>query len=334
MTKSIMGRFRRRPVHMRVHWRQIISNDFTATFSCVFLNCNNVFEIGARRGPRTAAGLQQKIENLAGTLRAANGGKPPDIVGLCEVSTLPLVERIAEAVAPNVYHALWSGVSTSREGRDGGLAVLHRPEIITSTALEVDNNNPAQRPKWMAALFQLQVGTRGGFWFVVNHWKSQMGGEVATEPSRMITAQQIGEFYLNQARINADSMVLMGDFNCQPGDRPFRQQALNKLRAVRERALVIRDRNRLAYFYNPLWRWLGEPDDFDTTQRGGYVPSRLMGTHLPRGSKHGWYVWDQILVTKPLIVGDLIHFQEETVHVHQAQSRCSDHCAVAATFQC
>lgn len=317
-----------------MQWRQIISNNFTATFSCVFLNCNNVFEIEARRGPTTAGSLQQKIEDIAETLRAANGGKPPDIIGLCEVAALPLVERIAEAVAPNAYQALWSGVPRSREGRDGGLAVLYKPEIITSTALEVDNNNPAQRPKWMAALFQLQVGTRGGFWFVAHHWKSQMGGEEATEPSRMITAQQIGEFYLNQARINADGMVLMGDFNCQPGDRPFRQQSPNRLRAVRERALVIRDRNRLAYFYNPMWRWLGEPEDFDTTQQAGYVPSRLMGTYLPRRNTHRWFVWDYILVTKSLIVGGLIHLQEDTIAVHQAHARCSDHCAVSATFRC
>lgn len=313
--------------------RRPISNAFTVTFSCVFLNCNNVFDVHARRGPRTTAGLQQKIENIAETLRAAGNGKPPDIIGLCEVASEPLVERIAEAVWPDVYQALWSGLPASREGRDSGLAVLYKPEIITSTALEIDNNNPAQRPKWMAALFQLQVGTRGGFWFVVNHWKSQMGGEV-TEPSRMITAQQIGEFYLGRARISTESMVLMGDFNCQPGDRPFRQQSPNRLQAVRERALVIRDRNRLAYFYNPMWRWLGEPEDFDATQRGGYVPSRLMGTHLPWGSTHGWYVWDQILVTKPLIVGDLIHLQEGTITVHPAQARCSDHCAVSAVFQC
>lgn len=161
-----------------------------------------------------------------------------------------------------------------------------------------------------------------------------MGGEEATEPSRMVTAQQIGEFYLNQARINADGMVLMGDFNCQPGDRPFRQQSPNRLRAVRERALVIRERNRLAYFYNPMWRWLGEPEDFDTTQQVGYVPSRLIGTHLPRRNTHGWYIWDHVLVTKPLIVGGLIHLQEETIRVYQAQSRCSDHCAISATFQC
>lgn len=303
-------------------------------FSCTFLNCYNVFEVGAQRGPRTTLSLQQKIENLAETLRAANGGKPPDVVGLCEVASLPLVERVAEAIMPNTYQSVWSGLPTSREGRDGGLAVLYKAGIVTRSSVEVDSNTPLQRPKWMAVLFQLQFGTRGGFWFVVNHWKSPLGTEAVNELSRMNSAQQIGDFYLTRARIDADSMILIGDFNCQPQDRPFYSQSPNRLKAVRERALVIRDRNRLVYFYNPMWRWLGEPEGYDATRRPGYVPSRLIGTHLLRDKKHGWYVWDQIMVTKSLIVGDIIHFQEDTVNVHRAHARCSDHCAISATFQC
>lgn len=235
---------------------------------------------------------------------------------------------------PDTYQNVWSSVPTSREGRDGGLAVLYKDETVTRSSVEVDSNTPLQRPKWLAVLFQLQFGTGGGFWFVVNHWKSQRGGEEVTEPRRVITAQQLGEFYLNQARNSTESMILMGDFNCQPGDRSFQQQSPNRLKAVRERGLVIRDKNRLAYFYNPMWRWLGEPEDFDAAQRIGYTPSRLMGTYLPKGSQHGWYVWDQIMVTKPLIIGKLIHFQEDTVNVYRAHAGCSDHCVISATFQC
>ena len=303
-------------------------------FSCVFLNCFNVFEVGAQRGPRTTLGLQQKIDSLAETLRVANGGKPPDIVGLCEVASLCLVERVAEAIMPNTYQSVWSGLPTSREGQDGGLAVLYKDGIVTRSSFEVDSNTPLQRPKWMAVLFQLQLGTQGQFWFVVNHWKSQMCKESDTELSRMNTAQQIGDFYLNQARTQAENMILIGDFNCQPQDRPFSSKSPNRLKAVRERGLVIRDRNRSAYFYNPMWRWLGESEDYDTTQQPGYIPSRLIGTHLPQGNKQGWYVWDQIMATKPLIVGKLIHFQEDTVNIHRAHAGCSDHCAVSAVFQC
>ena len=235
---------------------------------------------------------------------------------------------------PSSYQSLWSGLPTSREGRDGGLAVLYKDEIVTLNSVEVDSITPLQRPKWMAVLFQLQVGTRGGFWFVVNHWKSQMGKDADTELSRMNTAQQIGEFYLNQARVLTENMILTGDFNCQPQDRPFSSKSPNRLKAVRERGLVIRAKNRSAYFYNPMWRWLGEPEDYEITQQPGYIPSRLMGTHLPKGSKQGWYVWDQIMVTKPLIVGELIHFQENSVDVHRAYAGCSDHCAISALFQC
>lgn len=307
---------------------------FTDTFTCVFLNCYNLFEVGIQRGPTSTAVLTQKIDDLADTLREANKAKLPDIIGLSEIGNLSLAERLAEAVSPNTYQVVWSGPPAARQGRDGGLAVLFKHEVLANNAREIDTSNPAQRPKWMAVLFQLKIGTRGGFWFVVNHWKSQRGVQEFTELSRMNSAQELGEFYLERARIVTESMVLIGDFNCEPGDRPFRQQLPNQLRAVREHTLVTRDRNRLAYFYNAMWRWLGEPDDFDATQRQGYTPSRLRGTYLPKDATSGWYVWDQILVTKPLLVGDLIHFQEDTVNVHQAQARCSDHTAISASFRC
>lgn len=307
---------------------------FTETFSCVFLNCHNLFEFGGRRGPRSTAGLTQKINDLADTLCGANTGQPPDVIGLSEVGNLSLVERLAEAVFPGTYRIFWSGLPTARQGKDGGLAILFRHEVLASNAVEVDSSNPAQRPKWMAVLLQLKMGTRGGFWFVVNHWKSQIGRQEVTESSRMNTAQQLGEFYLERARIATENMVLMGDFNCEPGDRPFRQQSLNKLRAVREHKLVTRDRNHLAYFYNAMWRFLGEPEDFDATQQQDYIPSRFRGTYLTKDKDRGWYVWDQILVTKPLLVGDLIHFQEETVRIHQVQERCSDHYMISASFRC
>jgi hypothetical protein len=57
-------------------------------------------------------------------------------------------------------------------------------------------------------------------------------------------------------------MLLVGDFNCEPGDWPFKYQQMtsparpNMLKGVREHGLVLRGRNRLAFFYNPMWRWL------------------------------------------------------------------------------
>lgn len=314
--------------------QSVYSTAFTDTLSCVFLNCHNLFDVGGSRGPRSPERLGRKINDLADSLRSVSKDRLPDIIGLSEVGTASLAEQVAEAISLNSYQIVWSGLPTARQGRDGGLAILFKNEVLANNAVELDNSNPAQRPKWMAVLFQLKIGTRGGFWFVVNHWKSQMGRQEVTEASRMTTAQQLGEFYLERARIVTENMVLMGDFNCEPGDKPFRQQSPNHLRAVREHKLVTRDRNRLAYFYNAMWRFLGEPENFDATQQQGYVPSRLRGTYLSLNATCGWSVWDQILVTKPLLVGDLIHFQEETVRIHQVQERCSDHCMISASFRC
>src|SRR5205814_433507 len=60
-----------------------------AEFSCVFLNCNSLYEPGAhsKRAPLSDLEQEGKIAALAATIRAAFGG-PPDLIALCEVAAL------------------------------------------------------------------------------------------------------------------------------------------------------------------------------------------------------------------------------------------------------
>ena len=90
-----------------------------------------------------------------------------------------------------------------------------------------------------------------------------MGGQLDTDADRQESAFLLGDFFLSHARIQSEAMLLIGDFNCEPGDRPFYAQsqrllrgrsAPNAIQCMRERAPVLRDRNRLAYFHNFMWR--------------------------------------------------------------------------------
>ena len=214
---------------------------------------------------------------------------------------------------------------------------LRTPTEIKTEPTGPTESHESSRLKWLAVQLQLQIGNRGVFWFVVNHWKSWFKrGEPASEPDRMRSARQIGDFYLSDARKTSDEMLLVGDFNCEPGDRPFKSQARpNKLKGVRERALVLRERNRLAYFYNPMWRLLGEPDPWEMAREEGYVPPRDIGTHgegLEKGV--GWFLWDQFLVTKRMLRGGRVIMREGSLRIVRPMSDCSDHCAVAAEFDC
>lgn len=298
-----------------------------------FLNCYNLFAVGSPRGPRGQLELQNKIANLALTLGAIfPANAMPHLIGLCEVGAKSLGNRVVELLNRGRYRHIWSGQPAVTQP---GLMVLYDPTVLTRTVSSVESGpkGTQARTKWLAVEFQIRIGRRGIFWFIVNHWKSQLGGELLTEPARMESAREIGNFYLRVARISSDAAVMVGDFNCEPGDRPFKTQQVgqgrNAFRGVRERPLVLRDRNRLAFFYNLMWRWLGEPDPIEAAMVPGYQRPRLIGTHgggVQGGM--GFSCWDQVLVTKRLLGRGLIHLHEGSLRVAAPVGGCSDHCAV------
>ena len=304
-----------------------------AEFRVVSLNCYNLFAAGlhGNRGPRSAQALSDKINNLAETIKEPFGALLPDIICLCEVGEEALGKRLVDVIAPGFYQTLWSGTSNLNQT---GLMICYNANVVQHTAIADDSvtRGVGERCKWFAALFMLRSGSRARFWLVLNHWKSQMGGESQTEPSRSNSAAEIGNFFLGIARRSSEAMLLIGDFNCEPGANPFKKPT-NYLRATRERAMVLRDRNRLAYFYNPMWRLHGEADAYETTRRVGYRQSRPPGTFCPINASVGWTIFDHILVSKRLLTGGPIRFLEASLRIVKAQQRCSDHCALAAEFE-
>lgn len=312
-------------------WSQMI-------FHCAFLNCHNLYLAGAHpvRGPRTEVELDRQIECLASTLQAACGGAP-ELIALSEVGDPSLGGRVAEALPERGYESVWSGVPPVIAGApQTGLMALYDPSLFRRVGVPTGTGTPGlmERTKWLPLLLQLLSGSGGAFWLIVVQWKSQLGGQWKTEVARMDSAREIGEFYLNTASRMTDAMILLGDFNCEPGDRPFKDQGPNKMKAVRERALVMRERNRLAYLYNPMWRWLGEPDHHEIARQPGYRASRVIGTYASDWERGiGWSLWDQVPATKPLLSGELIRFIEGSVQITRPVGGCSDHCALSCEFE-
>ena len=306
-----------------------------ARFGIVFLNCYNLDAVGSNRGPKSEQALTNKISNLATTLESSTDGSPPAIVCLCEIGSETLGKQLAETISPDFYQTLWTGGSNSPQP---GLMICYNPEVLYFNAEGDDrrddgveqNRNIGSRRKWYAVRFKMKSGSQGLFWLILNHWKSQMGGETQTEDQRNVSAFEIGDFFLGTARTTTDAVVLIGDFNCEPGAFPFRKPN-NSLRVVRERAFVLRDRNRLAYFYNPMWRLLGEADALDITRRDNYSAPRPPGTIHIEGQ--GWRTFDQIMVSKRMLTGGLIRFIESSVRIVEPDAGCSDHCSLSAEFE-
>src|SRR5258708_1429850 len=248
-----------------------------------FLNCNNLFHptvITSRPKPNTERELREKIRHLSISIRSGRRGVP-ELVGLCEVGSEDLANRLAKAISPNKFAVLWSGDPRARVGEvNTALAILYNPRVFSfqSFEKEEDTGGPLHRTHWLAANLDCRVGSGETFCFVVNHWPSQLGGESLTDPGRMRSASQLAEFFHRNAEQVTDLMLAVGDFNCEPQDRPFKPLSGSLLRAVRERQLVLRTNRKFAYFYNPMWRHLGEADHYERARREGYIPKRLLGT--------------------------------------------------------
>jgi hypothetical protein len=314
---------------------------------CVFLNCCNLFQAGAApsRFGGDQAELDRKLDALAATLAGFFPGGQPDLIGLCEVGDETLAREIAQRLAANRYLCLWSGVpATPWQRMETGLATLYDPGKLSPVepAPRIILTPSGRRACQMASLFQLRGGTRGAFWWIVNHWKSRMGGVEKTEPDRMESAAELGNFFLETAREETEAMIAIGDFNCEPGEQPFHRQRgvnvpANALRSVRERALVSREGNRLAYFYCPMWRAMAETDPVEGPAAPRPWPSERLGTFAASGAGTlDWAMFDQLLVTRPLLSRAPVFplgLLEATLSIQDAHGGCSDHRAVGARFE-
>jgi exonuclease III len=306
-----------------------------------FINCHNLFPVGVSpRGPQTSEELASQIDDITATLGAVFEDGAPHLVGLCEVGSDLQAEAVRSATGLS-GPMLWSGPPpVGPAGAQTGLAILHDDDVlrVVGETTAMGEAGAAERQKWMGAAFQFLDGSLGAFWFVVNHWKSNLGGTSQTDAARMRSAREIGQFYMDRARALTEAMILVGDFNCEPGARPLHEQKdgdqPNTLRSDRERALVLRERNRLAYFYNPMWRFMGEADPHETADQPGYQNPRLIGTHRGNAERDtDWSMWDHLMVSKPVLRGPALRLAEATVRIVRPTGNASDHCAVGAEFE-
>jgi hypothetical protein len=313
-----------------------------------FQNCTNLFPAGlVARAPATPANVRAKVAALAASLASTVGG--PDVLALSEVYSQPLAEAILAGMGLPNHLVLFR---PSLAANETGLAVAYDPNLVRpvsgSQVTDLDLRPSSRRPRWFAVLFEIIAGNRGTFWLVANHWKSQRGGQLNTDADRQESAFLLGDFFLSRARIQTEAMLLIGDFNCEPGDRPFYVQSQrllrnaakpNAIQCVRERAPVLRDRNRLAYFHNFMWQFMAEPATLAQTLIPGFTPDPryFMGTHGPAlnaaSGQAGWVMFDQVMASKRLLRGGMVKIDEGSVAIHPPFAAAADHAAVSVAIK-
>ena len=196
--------------------------------------------------------LDRKIGQLSSIIRQMNGGKGPDLLGLCEVENRPVLERLVAGLAPlgRNYEIAHHDTSDKR-----GIDVAFIYDRTEFTAQEQFFHVILKRSA-TRDIFQVNFRTPGGREIIVigNHWPSRSAGMLESEPYRMTAGETLGYWMerIDEIKGNDAAVVVMGDFNDEPFNRSITDYALagNSETKVRNA--------RSAWLFNLMWPFLGQ----------------------------------------------------------------------------
>lgn len=313
-----------------------------------FWNVQNLFEPKpGGKGPADDRELDAKLDTLATVIDGLFEGDGPDLLGLAEVETAGVLASLERRLRSRYLRLFEPGPD-----RWTGLSVLARVEhfadIDRVKAYREWDRSPQDRsmPRYLAARCQLKQGGEP-IVFVVNHWRSRLGGPDAASERRK-TARDLGDWLASKQ--DDPCVVVVGDFNAEPFEEPFGDFGL---RAARHFSPDLWAQLAPACLYNTAWRFLCEPDPWEVVEAGGsaYDAPRPMTTYADPPP----VLLDQLLVSGRALRGGPITLLEQTVgyacagvavpaaggHKRPARwtyaegrgSGASDHFPVVATFR-
>lgn len=181
----------------------------------------------------TYARFMEKAVKIARVIIACSGPDPPVIVGLAEIENRFVLEKLVyetplKALGYRIIHR------DSPDFRGIDVALLYRQERVrvdTAWWLPVVLGDTAEKTRdiLMARCILQEADT---LVVAVNHWPSRWGGAVASQERRMLAAQTLKKELDRLFAANpCSNIVVMGDFNDEPGDPSLMCLSERSLRA-------------------------------------------------------------------------------------------------------
>lgn len=241
----------------------------------------------------TQALFDTKIGQLADIITRMNGGRGPDLFGVCEVENAfvlqELTARLNGQLSARQYADVHMDSTQDQRGIDTAFVYDRLNFSVDPTAVF---SHTVMRRTGTRDITQATFTTRAGNDLVAlcNHWPSRSGGSYESRGYRMTAGETLGYWHQRiwEERGSDIPIIAIGDFN----DDPFDESLIYHARAVRERGDVERARTA-ASFYNLAWRYLKQEG---RDNKGN--PKLLHGTLYFQGNGN---VFDQILVSKGLL---------------------------------
>lgn len=207
---------------------------------------------------------QKKLVDISSVLSAINVHELPEIIGLCEVENLLVLEDLIET--PKLASGKYEIVHyDSPDFRGIDCALLYRPDefkVIASSPIKVAFTNEGNYTTRDILYVKGQTNNREEFHIFVNHWPSRIGGVDKTEPKRLVTAQIVKNKIDSIQDVNpAANIVVMGDMNDEPSNLSLSEIIGAKSPEVANAALVnlmfpAHNNKRGSYNYRGNWNML------------------------------------------------------------------------------
>lgn len=155
--------------------------------------------------------VQRKIDHIAKVILASNGFDYPDVIGLCEVENVQLLERLISSTPLHKVGYRYIH-KESPDGRGIDVAMLYRPDRIEPLKYKFHPLQSALGDTLATReiLYCQLVAGNDTLHLFINHWPSRYGGELKSAPKRMLAAQSLWNV------ANNTDCIILGDFNDEP----------------------------------------------------------------------------------------------------------------------
>jgi predicted extracellular nuclease len=216
---------------------------------------------------------KSKLGHLYKTLIALGSWTPPDVIGICEVENRRvLTDLVNQTPLAKYNYRIIHANSPDARGID--VAMLYNGDRVH--VFQYRYFGIGKPGLFTRDILYCKAGLgRDTCHFLVNHWPSRSAGQIETEPYRLAASSRLRSIADSLFHHNSSAkIVIMGDFNDEPGDISLSQI----LQAKTETGNVQTD-----YLYNLSMAPAGE---------------KFKGTVKFRGQ---WTLFDQVIVSGSLL---------------------------------
>jgi predicted extracellular nuclease len=226
--------------------------------------------------------LNNKLKQLASIISQMNNNNGPDLLGVCEVENKTVLEKLVGALTfTGRNYAIVH--SDTKDARGIDVAFIYDKDLFKKpTSKDIFSHVVVKRNATRDIVhvnFQTKSQQKSDLVVLGNHWPSKLGGNLESEPYRIIAAETLS-YWIERIYANFEKevpVIVMGDFNDEPFNRSITHYALG----LKDSSKVRSKRSRKPYLYNLMWP----------------LQNDKSGTHY----YNSWGMLDQILVNRPLL---------------------------------